>query len=79
METNMIMEAIRFMALGMSIVTFFLVIMIQSIKLQAFLIGKFFPETTPNQAPRDIQRDDDEQARVAAVIAAVTDFRKNKS
>jgi len=84
MEVNMIGEAFRFMILGMGIVYLFLIIMIQSIKLQAFIIGKYFPGSTAttNQvtsqsvSPTD---SDEEQARVAAVIAAVTDFRKNIS
>lgn len=81
MEVNMIMEAFRFMVLGMGIVALFLIIMIQAIKLQAFLIGKYFPgqDTTspPSVTTPQASSDQEEQARVAAVIAAVVDYRKN--
>ncbi|WP_417324697.1 OadG family protein, partial [Halarcobacter sp.] len=43
METNLIAEAVKFMALGMGIVFIFLIVMIYALKLQAKIIGKYFP------------------------------------
>jgi oxaloacetate decarboxylase gamma subunit len=80
MEVNVIAEALKFMVLGMGVVFIFLYVMILAVKAQAYLIGKYFPDkpvATPAAAP--VAQSDDEQARVAAVIAAVTEFRKNKS
>jgi len=80
MEVNVILEALKFMVLGMGVVFVFLYVMIQAIKVQAYVIGKYFPDkpvATPASA--SAAASDDEQARVAAVIAAVTEFRKNKS
>ena len=82
MEVNVIGEALKFMVLGMGVVFVFLYVMILAVKAQAYLIGKYFPDkpvATPASAPVAAVQSDDEQARVAAVIAAVTEFRKNKS
>lgn len=79
METDLVLEALKFMVLGMSVVFVFLVILIQAIKLQAFVIGKYFPDKVSVAPPVATASNDDEQARVAAVIAAVTEFRNNKS
>jgi len=81
MEVNVIGEALKFMVLGMGVVFVFLYVMILAVKVQAYIIGKYFPDkpvTTPVSAAVAVATDD-EQARVAAVIAAVTEFRKNKS
>jgi oxaloacetate decarboxylase gamma subunit len=78
MEVNVIAEALKFMALGMGVVFIFLYVMILAVKAQAYIIGKYFPDK-PATAPAPAVANDDEQARVAAVIAAVTEFRKNKS
>jgi oxaloacetate decarboxylase gamma subunit len=45
MEINLLAESLKFMVLGMGIVFLFLFIMIYALKLQAFLIGKYLPET----------------------------------
>jgi oxaloacetate decarboxylase gamma subunit len=79
-EVNYVAEAFKFMVLGMGVVFLFLVVLVQLIKLQAFLIKKYFPETTPKSAvPPAVNRGDDEQRKVAAIIAAISEFRKNKS
>jgi oxaloacetate decarboxylase gamma subunit len=81
MEVNQLGEALKFMVLGMGVVFTFLVIMIEAMKLQAKLVAKYFPEealTAPKASATAVSQDD-EQARVAAVIAAVTEFRKTKS
>jgi Na+-transporting methylmalonyl-CoA/oxaloacetate decarboxylase gamma subunit len=43
MEVNALVESVKFMFLGMGVVFAFLTIMVYAIKLQAFLIQKFFP------------------------------------
>ncbi len=79
MEVNVIAEALKFMVLGMGVVFVFLYIMILAVKAQAYIIGKYFPDKPAVTPPAAAVQSDDEQARVAAVIAAVTEFRKNKS
>jgi len=73
-EVNLIGESIKFMVLGMAVVFAFLLILIQAIKLQAKIINKYFPEETPATPTPSGQSD--ESQRIAAIIAAVTEFRK---
>jgi oxaloacetate decarboxylase gamma subunit len=80
-EVNYVLEALKFMVLGMGVVFLFLIILVQVVKLQAYLIEKYFPENSPKvpATPKVSSVDEDEQQRVAAIIAAVAEFRKTKS
>ena len=74
METNLVFEGFKFMALGMGTVLTFLIIMIFSMNLMSKVIHRFFPEpvVTPNDnAPAN------QNAKVAAISAAIQ-FHKNK-
>jgi len=79
-EVNYVVEALKFMVLGMGVVFLFLFILVKVVELQASLIAKYFPENA-NKTPVTPAGNttDDEQRKVAAIIAAVTEFRKNKS
>ncbi len=77
-DVNMLGESVKFMVLGMGVVFLFLIILVQVVKVQGKLIAKYFPDEEPTVAPAT-SADGDESSRVAAVIAAVTEFRKNKS
>jgi len=81
-EVNYVVEALKFMVLGMGVVFTFLFILVKVVELQAKLIAKYFPENIP-QAPvapaGNITEAEDENRRVAAIIAAVTEFRNKKS
>ena len=79
-EVNYVVEALKFMVLGMGVVFLFLILLVQIVKIQASLIAKYFPENTPKTPATPVgNTDNDENQRVAAIIAAVTEFRKNKS
>jgi len=78
MDINLVEEGIKFMVLGMTIVFVFLIVLVQVMKLQASLINKFFPEKTP-EAPivaENTNNATQEAHHVAAIVAAVTEFRK---
>lgn len=77
MEINLVGESLKFMALGMMIVFIFLVVMVQIMKLQAKIVNKYFPEKAPETAATPSNATND-SAQVAAIIAAVTEFRKNQ-
>ncbi len=79
MEVNYVMEALKFMVLGMGVVFLFLFILVKVVELQAKLIAKYFPENTPKASATPAVDAEDENRRVAAIIAAVTEFRNNKS
>ena len=77
MEINLVGEGLKFMVLGMLIVFTFLYILVEVMKLQAKIINKYFPEKEPAApAPTPAQDSDEESRRTAAIIAAVTEFRK---
>jgi len=77
MEIDLVGEGLKFMVLGMVIVFVFLFVLVQVVKLQAMIINKFFPEKAPI-APVATNNATQEAQHVAAIIAAVTEFRKNK-
>ncbi len=79
-EVNYVVEALKFMLLGMGVVFLFLVILVKVVELQAKLIAKYFPEDTSQIPTSNVGNSvDEEQRKVAAIIAAITEFRKNKS
>jgi len=79
-EVNYVVEALKFMVLGMGVVFLFLFILVKVVELQASLIAKYFPENASKKTATPAgNTTDDEQRKVAAIIAAVTEFRKNKS
>ena len=73
-EANLLLESLKFMALGMTVVFVFLILLVIVVNIQAKLIAKFFPEKVP--AATDTAGKTDEAHHVAAIIAAVTEFRK---
>ena len=80
MEIDLVGESIKFMILGMTVVFVFLFVLVQLMKLQAYVIGKYFPDPVAAPPPSSPQKaSGDEKARIAAIVAAVAEFRKNKS
>ncbi len=68
METNLIIEAAKFMLLGMGIVFLFLIVMVYVLKIQAKLIGKYFPDKEKNPPKAKASSN---ATKVAAIVAAV--------
>jgi len=80
MEYGLVGESLKFMVLGMLIVFIFLIVLVQVMKLQAKIINKYFPEQAPDIPVSSSGKDTEEDARhVAAIVAAIAEFRKNKS
>ncbi len=80
MEVSLVGESFKFMALGMTIVFLFLALLVQVMKLQAKIIGKYFPEKEIVAATsKSAASAGDDSAKTAAIIAAITEFKKNKS
>ncbi len=72
-DVNLLLESVKFMILGMVVVFTFLTLLVIVVNIQAKLIAKFFPEKVV-QATSESSSDD--AHHVAAIIAAVTEFRK---
>ena len=73
-DVNLILESVKFMVLGMAVVFAFLTLLIIVVNIQAKLIKKFFPEEISTASATQPQANEAEH--VAAIIAAVTEFRK---
>jgi len=81
MEVSLITEGLKFMLLGMTTVFLFLLLLIVVLKIQAKLVQKYFPEKVSTASKPTVgaaasgNKDDSEV--IAAITAAITDFRKN--
>lgn len=79
METNLIAEAAKFMVLGMGIVFLFLIVMVYVLKIQAKLIGKYFPEKKVEPSkPKTASKTSNDTAKMAAIVAAVQHHKNLK-
>lgn len=80
METNLAIEALKFMVLGMGIVYAFLIVMVIALKAQAALIGKYFPEKEIKTATKKVHQpnvDTSDTAKKVAAISAVIQHHNN--
>ena len=76
METNLIMEGFKFMALGMGTVFMFLVVLILMMNLMSIIIHKFFPEPTSAEAAPVSSQPKDNKKIIAAISAAISHHRQ---
>lgn len=76
METNLVFEGFKFMALGMGTVLTFLILMIFAMNLMSKVIHRFFPE--PTSAPVDSSTPASNQGAKVAAISAAIQFHRNK-
>ena len=81
METNIVVEGIKFMILGMGIVFVFLGIMIVVMNVMSRLIHKYFPEPHPGEAvigsaPAPAA---EKKKIVAAIVAAIIEDKKSQA
>jgi len=81
-EVNLVVEALKFMVLGMTVVLSFLIIMIFVLKAQAKIIAKYFPEKpkeTSEWKPQTVQSSStDDKDITAAITAAIMHYNKQK-
>ena len=78
METNLVFEGLKFMALGMGTVFIFLVSMIAMMNVMSYTIHKYFPEpvatpSTPSAAPEQKNNN-----KIAAIAAALMHHNQNR-
>ena len=74
-ELDLVLEATKFMMLGMIIVFSFLYIMVIVVKLQHAIIAKFFPEKSEPQVASSSSNKKD--LKVMAAISAAIAHHKN--
>jgi len=77
MEINLVAEGIKFMVIGMTVVFAFLVLMVFAIRVQAWIVNRFFPEKPVEHKPLSSAVAADDDGVIAAIMGAVKAF-KNK-
>ena len=80
-EVNLVVESLKFMALGMGIVFLFLTIMIFALKAQSFLITKYLPEKPKEELSQwkpQSKNTTDEKDTIAAITAAIIHYNNQK-
>ncbi|DAB30955.1 MAG TPA: pyruvate carboxylase [Sulfurimonas sp. UBA12504] len=75
METNLVVEGVKFMFLGMGAVFLFLALMIVTMNLMSYIIHKFFPEPQPS-VKSTVAPQEDNKKIVAAITAAIAHHRQ---
>ena len=76
METNLVLEGVKFMVLGMGTVFVFLIIMIACMNIMSSIINKFFPEPQSNAGASSAGAQNDKKKIVAAITAAIAHHRQ---
>ncbi len=80
MEVHLVSEAFKFMILGMGVVFLFLYLLVQLMKLQAYIINRYFENKKSIASVIKPKRDDDlDPQTVAAIMGAVMEYKKSKS
>ncbi len=78
---NLVGESIKFMILGMGIVYVLLALIVILTNIQAKIVAKYFPdkpkETKSVKTAQSVSKADD-GAVVAAIVAAITAYKKNR-
>ncbi|HFU74479.1 MAG TPA: pyruvate carboxylase [Helicobacteraceae bacterium] len=76
METNLIVEGFKFMALGMGTVFLFLLLMIVVMNVMSAFIHRFLPE--PVEAATPPVTVDNKSKVIAAITAAISHYKKGQ-
>jgi len=74
MDTNLVLEGLKFMGLGMGTVFLFLIIMIAFMNIMSSVIHRFFPETVVSEM--EVQPKDNKKI-IAAITAAISHHRQS--
>lgn len=81
-NVNLVVEALKFMALGMGIVFLFLTVMIFALKAQTVLIAKYLPQKTKDKVaqwkPQTTNNTDEDKDKIAAITAAIIHYNNQK-
>jgi len=78
-ETNIVMEGVKFMILGMGTVFVFLGIMIFVMNIMSRIIHKYFPEPTAAPASATTNSGAQKKKVVAAIVAAIMEDKKSQA
>lgn len=77
MDTNLVLEGLKFMGVGMGAVFLFLAILIFLIAMMSKIIHKYFPEVQPSDGNSKSSLQDKQKKIVAAITAAIKFHRES--
>ncbi|MDY0365532.1 MAG: OadG family protein [Arcobacteraceae bacterium] len=79
-EINLVSEALKFMFLGIGVVFTFLVLLIYILKLQAWIITRYFhkEEVILAKEWQPDSKEDNNTLKIAAIVAAVQHHKNNQ-
>nr|WP_321265855.1 OadG family protein [uncultured Sulfurimonas sp.] len=75
MDTNLVVEGFKFMALGMGTVFLFLITLIVLMNLMSSFLHRYFPEPQASLEP-EAQMKKDNKKIIAAISAAISHHRQ---
>jgi len=75
-DINLIQEALKFMLLGMGIVFMFLYIMVLVVKMQHYIIHKYFP--TKAESVIEDKKSSTSSTKIIAAITAAIEYHQDK-
>jgi len=76
MDTNLVVEGLKFMGLGMGAVFLFLTIMIFLMGIMSKIVHRFFPEVQPSAGPSSTSGTQNNQKKIVAAITAAIKFHR---
>jgi len=76
METDLVVEGVKFMFLGMGTVFVFLIMMIFFMKLLSWVVQTFFLKTDEKTLPQKEDAGENKKRLVAAITAAIVHDKK---
>ena len=75
---NLVAESVKFMTLGIGVVFVFLSVLIVVMRVLAYLVSLFCPkEEFDDRSPSPESDDEQRDAHIAAISAAIYEYRKN--
>ncbi len=75
METNLVVEGIKIMLLGIGTVFLFIAMMIWAMNLMSKILSKKYPEAKPIEMDNHMDNQIDNKRVVAAIVAAIKHHR----
>ena len=79
---DLLLESVKYMILGMGIVYLLLLLIVFLTKLQSRIITKYFAKSSSVEPVKSVQIEneniEDDKAVVAAIVAAVSAYRKGR-
>lgn len=78
LSTNLVLEAVKIMVVGMVTVFAFLGFMVIFLKIQGWFLTRFFPQNSVVADPQANRSDVSDSSLIAVITAAISQYKKQK-